>query len=88
MATNTPRNAFTLIELLVVLVIVSVLASLSLAGLAGARQRAKIDKTRSTIRKIDSVIRPIFDSYLTPRQRPCRQIQVPRLGAMLALSNP
>ena len=67
MATNTPRNAFTLIELLVVLVIVSVLASLSLAGLAGARQRAKIDKTRSTIRKIDSVIRPIFDSYLTRR---------------------
>jgi prepilin-type N-terminal cleavage/methylation domain-containing protein len=67
MATNAPRNAFTLIELLVVLVIVSVLASLSLAGLAGARQRAKIDKTRSTIRKIDSVIRPIFDSYLTRR---------------------
>lgn len=67
MVTNAPRNAFTLIELLVVLVIVSVLASLSLAGLAGARQRAKIDKTRTTIRKIDSVIRPIFDSYLTRR---------------------
>ena len=67
MATNARRRAFTLIELLVVLVIVTVLGSLSLAGLAGARQRAKIDKTRSTIRKIDSVIRPIFDSYLTRR---------------------
>jgi prepilin-type N-terminal cleavage/methylation domain-containing protein len=61
------RLAFTLIELLVVVVIITVLASLSLAGLAGARQRAKIDKTRSTIRKIDAIIRPMYDSYRTRR---------------------
>jgi prepilin-type N-terminal cleavage/methylation domain-containing protein len=60
-------RAFTLIELLVVVVILTVLASLSLAGLAGARQRAKIDKTKSTIRKIDAVIRPLYDSYRTRR---------------------
>jgi len=59
--------AFTLIELLVVVVILSILASLSLAGLAGTRQRAKIDKTKSTIRKIDAVIRPMYDSYRTRR---------------------
>jgi prepilin-type N-terminal cleavage/methylation domain-containing protein len=58
-----PHAAFTLIELLVVVVILMVLASLSLAGLAGVRQRAKADKTRSTIRKIDAVIRPMYDSY-------------------------
>jgi prepilin-type N-terminal cleavage/methylation domain-containing protein len=61
------QNAFTLIELLVVVVILSVLASLSLAGLAAARQRSKADKTRSTIRKIDAVIRPMYDSYRTRR---------------------
>ena len=61
------RRAFTLIELLVVFIIISILSSLMLAGLAGARQRAKTDKTKSTIRKIDSVIRPMFDSYRTRR---------------------
>ena len=61
------RPGFTLIELLVVVVILTVLASLSLAGLTGARQRAKIDKTKSTIRKIDAVIRPMYDSYRTRR---------------------
>jgi prepilin-type N-terminal cleavage/methylation domain-containing protein len=61
------KPAFTLVELLVVVVILTVLASLSLAGLTGARQRAKIDKTRSTIRKIDAVMRPMYDSYRTRR---------------------
>jgi prepilin-type N-terminal cleavage/methylation domain-containing protein len=61
------RDAFTLVELMVVLVIVAMLASLTLAGLGGVRQRAKADKTRSTIRKIDSLITPHYESYLTRR---------------------
>jgi prepilin-type N-terminal cleavage/methylation domain-containing protein len=61
------RRGFTLVELMVVLVIVAMLASLTLAGLGGVRQRAKADKTRSTIRKIDSVIRPMYESYRTRR---------------------
>jgi len=61
------RPAFTLIELLVVMVIISILASLSLAGLRGSRQRSKIEKTKSTIRKIDNALRPMFDSYRTRR---------------------
>ena len=65
--TAAALTAFTLVELLVVMVIITILASLSLAGMAGARQRAKIDKTRATIQKIDSVIRPMFDSYRTRR---------------------
>jgi prepilin-type N-terminal cleavage/methylation domain-containing protein len=62
-------RAFTLVELMVVLVIISILASLTLAGLGGVRQRAKADKTRSTIRKIDSVIQPMYESYATRRVR-------------------
>jgi prepilin-type N-terminal cleavage/methylation domain-containing protein len=61
------RAAFTLVELLVTMVIIAILAALSLAGLAGVRQRAKADKTRNTIRKIDAVIRPMYDSYRNRR---------------------
>jgi prepilin-type N-terminal cleavage/methylation domain-containing protein len=64
------RHAFTLVELMVVIVIIGILASLTLAGLAGVRQRAKIEKTKSTIRKIDAVIQPMYESYLTRRVAP------------------
>ena len=60
-------RGFTLVELMVVLVIIAMLASLTLAGLSGVRQRAKEDKTRNTIRKIDSVIQPMYESYATRR---------------------
>jgi len=66
-AAGRPRHAFTLVELMVVIVIIGILASLTLAGLAGVRQRAKIEKTKSTIRKIDAVIQPMYESYLTRR---------------------
>jgi prepilin-type N-terminal cleavage/methylation domain-containing protein len=61
----TTRKAFTLVEMMVVLVIISILASLSLAGLNVGRHRAKIDKTASTIRKIDAVVQEMYSDYLT-----------------------
>ena len=71
MATLRPydqrRAAFTLIELMVTLVIVAILSSLTLAGLAGARLRAKIDKTRNTIRKLQEIITPQYESYVRRR---------------------
>ncbi len=67
-APNRPaRRAFTLVELMVVIMIIVILSSLTLAGLAGVRQRAREDKTKSTIRKIDAIIRPMYDSYRTRR---------------------
>jgi type II secretory pathway pseudopilin PulG len=56
-----------LIELVVVLFIISILASLSLAGLAGANQRARADKTRSTIRKLNELILPHYEGYMRRR---------------------
>lgn len=64
---SSAARGFTLVELMVVLVIVALLASLTLAGLSGVRQRAKEDKTRSTIRKIDSVIQAMYGNYATRR---------------------
>jgi prepilin-type N-terminal cleavage/methylation domain-containing protein len=66
---NVPnaRRGFTLVELMVVLVIIGLLASLTLAGLAGVRQRGKLDKTKSTIRKIHEIIVPRYESYLRRR---------------------
>jgi len=57
------RSGFTLVELLVVMVILSILSSLALAGLAGARNRSKIDKTKSTIRKIHEIVVPYYESF-------------------------
>ena len=64
---DAARSGFTLIELLVVLAIISIIASLSLAGLSRSNQRAKIDKTRTTIRKISEAIGPMYESYLRRR---------------------
>lgn len=65
-APNAYRG-FTLVELMVTLVIIAILSSLSLAGLNGARQRSKLAKTQSTLRKLDDEVSPLYDSYLRRR---------------------
>ena len=60
-------RGFTLVELMVVIVILSILASLSLAGLNVGRQRSKIEKTKSTIRKLHEIVMPQYESYLNRR---------------------
>jgi len=58
-----PPRAFTLVELLVVIVILTILGSLSLAGLNVGRQRAKVDATASTIRKLNETVMEQYESY-------------------------
>jgi prepilin-type N-terminal cleavage/methylation domain-containing protein len=81
------KTAFTLVELMVVIVIIGILASLSLAGLAGVRQRAKIEKTKNTIRKIDAVIQPMYESYLT-RRVPITPSRLQNLRTLMAAEMP
>ena len=69
-APGAARRAFTLVELVVVIVILAILSSLLLSGLAGARQRAKIDKTRSTIRKLHEIVIPLYETYVEKRIAP------------------
>lgn len=61
------RSGFTIVELLVVAVIMLMLATLMLGGLSRVRHRAKVDKTKSTIRKINEIIMPQYESYLRRR---------------------
>jgi Tfp pilus assembly protein PilE len=61
------RRAFTVVELMVVVVIIMVLASLTLSGLAVARQRVRIARTKSTIRKLHEIVVPHYESYLRRR---------------------
>ena len=79
-ASVRPVLAFTLIELLVTLTIISILGSLTLAGLAVARQRVKASRTESTIRKIHEVVMPHFERLMTRSLPPidsksCRAIE-------------
>lgn len=57
------RRGFTLLELIVTFTIIALLAGLSLAGLANARLRARIDKTRLTIQKIHEIIIAQHEEY-------------------------
>lgn len=61
------RTAFSLVELMVTIVIISILASLTLAGLSGVRRRGLVEKTRSTIRKIDDFVQSQYQSYCERR---------------------
>lgn len=57
------RRAFTLVELLTVVIIIGIMATISVSVLTGAMQSARESKTRATIKRIDTAILEIFESY-------------------------
>lgn len=61
------RRGFSLVELMTVITIVAILAGLSLSGLAAARLRARIDKTKMTIQKLHEIVMPQYEAYLRRR---------------------
>lgn len=75
------RRGFTLLELIVAFTIIALLAGLSLSGLAGARVRARIDKTKLTIQKIHEIIIAQHEEYAGRRvslPAPTDRIQLAR----------
>ena len=61
------RRAFTLVEMLVTVVIIGMLATLSLAAFRVVQQSVKIDRTRSTIAKIDAYVMEEYEALRTRR---------------------
>lgn len=69
-AAHGSRNAragLTLVELLVTLSIIAILAGLVLGGMYSAAEAARLERTRATVAKIDSILRAQWDTYRTRR---------------------
>ena len=61
------RRGFTIVELLVVITIIVMLAGMALSAMAKARERGKIDATKSTIAKLNDLVMKRYTSYGTRR---------------------
>ncbi len=57
------RQGFTLIELLVVLFIIGILASLILANILGARQRAEDVQRKNDLQQMQKALRLFYNDY-------------------------
>jgi prepilin-type N-terminal cleavage/methylation domain-containing protein len=59
------RRAFTLAELLVAIAILTILAAVTMSALGNLEERAKIERTRTIIKRIDGLIYEKWRSYET-----------------------
>lgn len=59
------RRAFTLVELLVAIAVLTILAAVVMSALGNLEERAKEERTRTIIRRIDGYILEKWDSYTT-----------------------
>jgi prepilin-type N-terminal cleavage/methylation domain-containing protein len=65
----TPKSlrAFTLVELLITMVILAILAAMTLGAASSAMESARRSRTKSLIKKIDTLLMERYDSYATRR---------------------
>ena len=59
------RSGFTLVELLIVMLIIAILVLLAWGALAGVAEKAKEDRTRSIVMKLDQLVVQRYDAYRT-----------------------
>lgn len=67
LVSNRRCRGFTLIELLVSMAILTLLASILLVGLAGVTEKAREERTRTLIERLNVIIMDHWDSYGTRR---------------------
>ena len=67
---NPRRSGFTLVELMISIAIIAVMASFVLVALAGVTEKAREDRTKAQIAKINELIMEKWESYLYRRMPP------------------
>jgi len=73
---NRRAHGFTLVELLIVIAILGVLASLILANMSGARERARDAQRKSDLRQLQTALRMYFTDFgRNPASTASNQIQ-------------
>lgn len=63
----TIKRAFTLVELLVVVLIISILAAIAMFAMVNATESGRQARTRSQIKRIDELLAPMWEAYITRR---------------------
>ena len=61
------RSGFTLVELLITVSVIAIMATMVLFALFAAQETAKVQKTKSLIAKLDSIIKSKYETYKTRR---------------------
>ena len=61
------RRAFTLVELLIVIIILAILGSIIMFAMFSSQEAARAAKTRNMIAKLNALIMPKYESYMTRR---------------------
>ena len=67
---NAPRSGFTLVELMMSIAVIAVMATFLMVALAGVTEKARVDRTKAQIAKINELIMEKWESYLYRRMPP------------------
>jgi len=79
--THSLRDGFTLVELMVSMAILTLMASILLVGVAGVTEKARDDRTRTLIQRLNVILADHWQSYRTRRVPAAFSDFVPPAGA-------
>lgn len=81
---NPLRAGFTLVELMISIAIIAVMATFLMVALAGVTEKARVDRTKAQIAKINELIMEKWESYLYRRMPPA---SLPVVEQQLGIKN-